>query len=238
MTLAYRDPAIPDSPPARWDPRWKLAAMLVFVAAVAVLRTLPALAAALGAILGLLIFARVPITAIVARAGLLFLAVAPFAAVLPLFVEDGWRLAGGIVLRCVAIGLAAFFLLRTAPVARTLAAARCLGAPGTLVLISQLAYRYALALFGEARRLRVAMRARGFRVRTTAHAYRSLGHAAGALVVSGGERAERVAAAMKARGFDGTPRMLVPFRTRPADRLAFAALALLAAGLVAGERWP
>lgn len=238
MTLAYRDPSIPDSPPARWDPRWKLAALLVFAVAVAFLRSLPPLGLTLGIAVCLLLFARVPIAVILARAGLLLLAVAPFVLVLPIFVENGWPIAVAIALRCLTIGLIALFLLRTATVADTLAAARSLGMPGTLVMIAQLAYRYALTLFGEARRLRVAMLARGFRVRTTKHAYRSLGHAAGALLVSGGERAERVAAAMKARGFDGTPRALVPFRSRTVDALAFAGIVFLSAALLAWEFAP
>lgn len=238
MTLAYRDPSIPDSPPARWDPRWKLAALLVFAVAVAFLRSLPPLGVALGIAVCLLLIARVPIVIILARAGLLLLAVAPFVVVLPIFVENGWPIAVAIALRCLTIGLVSLFLLRTETVADTLAAARSLGVPGTLVMIAQLAYRYALTLFSEARRLRVAMLARGFRVRTTGHAYRSLGHAAGALLVSGGERAERVAAAMRARGFDGTPRALVPFRSRTVDALAFAGIVFVSATLLAWEFAP
>jgi cobalt/nickel transport system permease protein len=235
VTLAYRDPAISNSPPARWDTRWKLAAMLVFVVAVAFLRTLTPLGVALGIAIGLLALARVSVSVVLARSSLLLLAVAPFVVVLPIFVENGWPIAAAVSLRCLTIGLVGLFLLHTATVADTLAAARTLGVPGTLVMIAQLAYRYALTLFGEARRLRIAMISRGFRVRTTGHTYRSLGHAAGALLVSGGERAERVAAAMKARGFDGTPRSLDLFRTRAADVLAFAAVVVVSAALLAWE---
>jgi cobalt/nickel transport system permease protein len=238
VTLSYRDPAIPDSPPARWDPRWKLAAMFVDVVVVAILKTPVPLAIALGLALLALAFARVPIVDTAARTALLLLAIAPFAVVLPLFVENGWSLAMAIALRCVAIGLIGYFLLRTTPLPSIVAAARSLGLPGTIVLVAQLAYRYAQVLFGEARRLRVAMRARAFRPRTTAHTYRAIGHAAGALLVSGGERAERVAAAMKCRGFDGSPRMLTAFRTTTADVLAFLVVATLAGALVAWERWP
>ena len=235
MTLSYRDPAIPDSPPAHWDTRWKLAAMLIFALAVTLLRWLPAIAVSLAVPISLLVYARVPCRVVLTRAGLLLLAVAPFVVALPLFVKDGGALAAGIALRCLAIGLAGLFILHTAPVARTLAAAGSLGVPSTFVLIAQLAHRYALTLFGEARRLRTAMLSRGFRIRTSAHTYRSIGHAAGALLVSGGERAERVAAAMKARGFDGTPRSLVPFQTRPSDVLAFVVILFVSAALLMWE---
>ena len=96
--------------------------------------------------------------------------------------------------------------------------------------MSQLAYRYTFVLAAEARRLRVAMRTRGFRARTDRHTYRALGHAVGSLLVRGGDRADRVADAMRCRGFDGTYRTVTAFRTTTADVLSFA---LLAAGTIA-----
>src|SRR5438270_7045373 len=60
MTLALRHRPVPDSPLARWDARWKLAAMLVAVAGVAAVdHVLPA-AAALAVGLGLVVLARLP----------------------------------------------------------------------------------------------------------------------------------------------------------------------------------
>lgn len=238
MTLAYRDPTIPDSPPARWDPRWKLAAMLVFALGAAILRTPVPLIVALLVSFALLVLARLSMRRIAERIGLLLLAVLPFAVVLPIFVEHGWLLATTIALRCVTIGLIAFFVANTAPLPRTLAAARSLGVPGAVVLIAQLAERYLHVLFGEARRMRVAMRTRGFRLRTNAHSYRTVGHVAGALLVRGHERAERVAAAMKCRGFDGVSRQATPFRTTAVDVLAFLAVATGTIALVGWERWP
>lgn len=236
MTLAYRDPTIPDSPPARWDPRWKLAAMLVFALGVAVLQRPAPLLVAFGCTLALLASARLSPRRILDRVALLLLAILPFAIAIPLFVERGLTLASLVALRCVTLGLIAFFVTNTAPLPRTFAAAGSLGVPGAIVLVAQLAYRYAFVLFGEARRLRIAMWTRAFRVRTNAHTYRSLGHVAGALLVSGGERAERVAAAMKCRGFDGTPRMLTPFHTTFADVASSLAVVAGTIALVCWER--
>lgn len=249
MTLALRDPTVPDSPPARWDARWKLAAILVAAAGVAALRHPAPAAVALAAALLLARFARLPARRVGSRVGLLALATVPFVVLLPFTLDPagpGWDIgplrasekgaltAAAVALRCLAIGTLALVLVGTAPLPATFAAARALKVPGVLILVAQLAYRYAFVLAGEARRLRTALRTRGFRMRTTAHTYRTLGHVAGALLVSGGERAETVAAAMRCRGFDGTPRALTAFRTTPADVLGFL---LAAAGTIGLTLW-
>ncbi len=245
MTLAFRDPTIPDSPLARWDGRWKLAALLaVMAAAVSLQHPVPA-AAAVGLALMLALAGRVRLSVIAGRTGLLLLATLPFVVFVPLTQGDdspGWDVGplhvsrAGLVaavvvaLRVLSVGLLALVLTRTAPLSRTLAAAHALRVPGVLVQVAQLAYRYTFVLAAEARRLRVAMRTRGFRARTSRHTYRTLGHAVGSLLVRGGDRAERVADAMRCRGFDGTYRTVTAFRTTAADILAFA---LAAAGTIA-----
>lgn len=253
MTLALREPRIPDSPLARWDPRWKLAAVLLLAAGTAALQHPTPAATALAAGLVLTHLARLPARRVAGRLGLLALAVGPFLAVLPFTLDPagpGWDVAGahasaagvragaGVVLRCLAIGCFALVLAGTAPLPRTLAAAHALRVPGAAVQVAQLAHRYAFLLFDEARRVRVALRARGFRPRTDAHTYRTLGRVAGAVLVRGGDRAEQVAAAMRARGFDGTYRTLTPFRTTPADVAGFLVAAALTAGLLLLDRQP
>ena len=59
------------------------------------------------------------------------------------------------------------------------------------------------AAMGEVRGLRVALRVRGFRLKANRHGYRTAGHAVGAMLVRGADRADRVAESMRARGFDG-----------------------------------
>lgn len=223
MNFACRDVGAPDSPLARWDARWKLAAMVIFAAGVALLhRPLPLAAACVGAV-SLSLAAHLPLKRIAWRVAFLLLAMVPFVVVLPFAADDGFERIGLIALRCVTIGLIGFVLANSAPLPRTFAAARALGIPGMLVLVAQLAFRYIFVLFAEARRLRVALLARAFQVRTNAHTYHTLGHAAGSLLVHGGDRADRVAAAMRCRGFDGTPRALTRFRTTAVDVLAFLA---------------
>ena len=88
----------------------------------------------------------------------------------------------------------------------------------------------------EARRVAIAARVRGFRARANRHGYRTLGHMGGAILVRGLDRSERVRVAMAVRGFDGTPRTLTPWQTRPADALAALVALACAASLVAWDR--
>lgn len=231
-----RDPAIPDSPLARWDARWKLLAVGLAVFAAATLHTVGPAAVAFGLAVLLAVLGKVSLRVLLPRWGILLVAVLPVLVLLPFTAEGGWLLAASVGLRALAVGTLAVVLARTAPLARTFAAARALSVPGVLVRVAQLALRYSWLFFAEAGRVRVALRARGFRPATTAHAYRTLGAAAGTLLVRGGDRAERVADAMQARGCDGTPRGLTPFRTTPADGLAFAGVAAAFALLVVWDR--
>jgi cobalt/nickel transport system permease protein len=237
MTLNLRPVPVPDSPVARWDARWKLTALLAAAAGIVMLRSpATALLAMMGA--GALArLARIPRREIVARLGLVAWAVLPVLLIVPLTLDRGTAIALGVGFRAEAMGLLALVLVRSAPPARSLAAARALGVPGALIQIAQLAHRYAFLLAAEARRMRVALLTRGFRLRTTSHTYRTLGYAVGGLLVRGGDRAERVAAAMRCRGFDGSVPKGQSFRMTWADVCAALAVAAVTVTLVFLDRF-
>jgi cobalt/nickel transport system permease protein len=249
MTLAFRHRPVPPSPLARWDARWKLAAALLAAGGVAALDHLAPAAVALALGVLLLVVARLPAKWVRNRLGLFALAALPFLLVLPFTLDGpGWQVgpvyvsergvAAGLAVFCrgLAIGCLALVLLGTAPLHHTLAAAHRLKLPGLLVQLTLLAYRYAFLLADEFRRLRVAMCTRGYRVRPTRHGYRALGHATGAVLVRGAERADNVAAAMRCRGFDGTFHSLAAFRTAFSDIGGFLALVAATIILVAWDR--
>src|SRR5262249_30353300 len=119
----------------------------------------------------------------------------------------------------------ALVALASRPLEVSLKAAGALGVPGLFVQLALLTYRYAFVLTTELRRLRLALRVRGFPNRPGPHAHPPPGHAAGTLLVRGHDRAERVGQAMRCRGFDGKFRALVEFCTRPADVIAFLGIA-------------
>ena len=113
MTLAIRDPSVPDSPLARWDARWKLAALLLAVFATVSLQQVGAAAGAFAVALGLAGLGRVPVGVILGRVGLLLLAVAPLLIFVPF--TAGLVEAAVLALRVLAVGLLALVLTRTAP---------------------------------------------------------------------------------------------------------------------------
>jgi cobalt/nickel transport system permease protein len=244
-------PTATDGPGPLLDPRWKLAAAAVAVCAALTLHALPAALLGLLAALALALAARLPPRWFAARLGGVLLAVALFALPLPLLLDGpgpAWqwgpvRLSArgaevGLLLAVRALTVVALTLtlLATTPVDTLLRAAHSLRVPGLLVQVALMTYRYLFVLSDELRRLRLAVRVRGFRNRTSRHAYRTAGQVAGTLLVRGHERAERVYHAMRCRGFDGRFRSLADFRTRPADVAAFLLVAGAAAGLAVLDR--
>jgi cobalt/nickel transport system permease protein len=254
MTLALDPFPCPNSPLSRLDPRWKLAALTLAAAAVAFLHTLPAAALALAGAVTLLLLARLPPRWWVRRLGLVALLLGPFALTCPFLVlgpGPTWHLGPvalslyglGVGLLLLGKGLAIvallLVLLATAPLDVTLKAAHALRVPGLVVQLVLLTYRYIFVVGQELVRLRVALRARGYRNRARRHSYRTIGNVAGALLVRSYERAERVGQAMRCRGFDGRFRALVDFhRTTSADLLGFVLIAGGAAGLLLWEWFP
>jgi cobalt/nickel transport system permease protein len=252
MTLLLDIPDAGNSPVHRLDPRWRLAALLVAAVAVALLQApLPAVTA-LAATLLLVVAARLPAPWYAVRLGAALVLPAFFVIWLPFVPRPGdecWDLAGVVVSASGAMRAATVLakaasvvsimlvLLATAPLPDTFKAAQSLHAPGWLVHLALLSYRYVGLLGDEFVRLRTALRVRGYRNRAGLHAYRTIGQVAGTLLVRGHERSERVAQAMRCRGFDGRFRSLHNFRTRTADVLFFAGAAVAAGAVLSWDMW-
>lgn len=249
MTLAFSVPPPASSFLSRFDPRWKLAALLIFAAVTATLHRVAVAAVALAVALALAFLGRLPRRWFLQRLGAAALFFALFALPLPWLIGGdgpGWmwgpiRLSqrgfeAALLLSAKAIALVSLFLTlqATASLETTFKAARALRIPGLLVQLALLTYRYVFVLAEELRRLRIALRVRGYRNRVRRHSYRTAGHIAGTLLVRGYERAERVGQAMRCRGFDGQFRSLIAFTTRPADVAAFF---LFVAGAAALAVW-
>ena len=204
-------------PLAGIDSRVRLGAALSFLVLLALLQSPGALAGALVASLAAACFARLPLRPTLRRMTavegfLIFLLVT-----LPLTVpgtalfhvaglpvsREGVLRAVTIIVRVNAGVLMASALLTTMGTMRLAAAMHGIGLPARVAHLFQLTARYNAVFHEEYTRLRRAMRARGFRAGSNRHSWRSLGHLLGMLVVRSAERAERVAWAMRARGFTG-----------------------------------
>lgn len=142
--------------------------------------------------------------------------------------REGLLQALTILLKANAVVLVLLALVGTLePVTLGHALAR-LRVPDKLVHLLLFTVRYLEVLHGEYRRLRQAMRTRGFRARSDLHTWRSLGWLMGMLLVRSLERAQRILAAMKCRGFNGRFYLLDGRPWRLADSLfALAGLSLL-----------
>jgi cobalt/nickel transport system permease protein len=237
MSLNVEHLAPQDSFIDRWDARWRLAALVLACGAVATLASPIVLACAFAVTLLLATCARVPRRWFLARLGLLLITLLPFLIILPLTVDRGGRsfelfgirltidgVVAAIALFCKALAIVtlALVLLAAAPLHVSLRAARHLGVPRLLVQLTLLSYRYVFLILDELNRIRIAVRVRGFRNRMNRHSYHTIGQVTGTLLVRGAERAERVAQAMRCRGFDGNFRSLDAFRTKGMDILLFA----------------
>jgi cobalt/nickel transport system permease protein len=207
---------------ARLDPRTRVLAAALFAAATVTAPTgtgqgLAAATAALVAALALCALARLPARAVIRR----LLALEAFllfaVATLPFTVDgtalftlwglpasaEGCRRAGATMLRGAAVVLAVQALLATLDTVALGHALGRLGLPERLVALLLFTVRYLDVLHQEYGRLRLAMRARAFRPRTGWHTWRTMGWLVGMLVVMSVERAQRIHAAMRLRGFAG-----------------------------------
>src|SRR5262249_55223285 len=171
----------PDSPLARFDPRWKLAGLTLAALMVVPLQTLTATAVAFISALALAAAARMPRNWYLRRLGGLALFLSLFVLLLPLLLHDdngptwqvfslqvswyGLRLALRLCLKALTVVTLALVMLVTAPLTATLKAANTLHVPGLLVQLGLLSYRYLFVLAAELARLRVALRVRGYRNR-------------------------------------------------------------------------
>jgi cobalt/nickel transport system permease protein len=130
--------------------------------------------------------------------GQTLLQLGPFAAS-----REGLVQALAILLKANAVVLVLLALVGTLePVSLGLALAR-LRLPDKLIHLLLFTVRYLGVLHDEYRRLRQAMRTRGFRAHSDLHTWRSLGWLMGMLLVRSLERSQRIVAAMKCRGFNG-----------------------------------
>jgi len=224
------------------DPRVRLVAGALFALVVVGLSQPAALAAAL---------ALAALTAAAARTGLaatarrlaaldgfmIFVLLAlPFTvpgdAVLTVFgfgaSREGLERAGEILLRSNAVVLMVLALLGSLePVELGHAMAR-LRLPEKFVHLFLFTVRYIEVLGREYRRLRLAMKARGFILRCDLHTWRSIGYLFGMLMVQSLDRSERIVAAMRCRGFQGRFHSLIEREAAGGHDHAFAALSLAA----------
>jgi cobalt/nickel transport system permease protein len=238
--------ALGDSFIHRLDPRAKIIAAFSFSLVTALTQSIPASVAAL-------VFASLLVTAaklnpgrVLARLAvvngfILFLWVfLPFTypgevifSLGPLEVHRaGVLLALLITLKSNAIIAAVMALLGTSPVFALVHALSRMGVPDKLVHLFFFTFRYLHLIHEEYHRLVRAMKVRGFRPGTDLHTYRSYAYLMGMLLVRSFDRAGRILAAMKCRGFKRKFYILQHYEMKRSDYLAAATCVLFSVMLL------
>ncbi len=150
--------------------------------------------------------------------------------------RQGLRLAATIAIKGNAIVLALVALLATVEITALGHALSHLRVPDKLTWLLLFSVRYIDVIHREYRRMAAAMKVRGFRPRANLHTYRTYGHLVGMLLVRSFDRADRVLAAMKCRGFQGRFYVLDHFHFSRRDA-AFALTAGVVLLLMAVAEW-
>src|SRR5690242_8756145 len=227
----------------RLDARVKLVTLIGLVVAVAFVHSLPILAVAYVATVGLALASRLPLGFFIKRVwlfipiftGIVVLpatlsVVTPGDVILPLWhwhghthgvTEQGLHGAGIIVAR-VATSISLVVLLTlTTPWVRLLAALRSLGVPKIFVLTIGMAYRYLFLLLDAVDDMYTARKSRTLvgeaGRREVKEGRRFVAAGAGALFGKAHQLSEEVHQAMVARGYTGNARTLAAFRLGAAD---------------------
>lgn len=150
--------------------------------------------------------------------------------------RDGAAEAARMLARANAVALALLALLGELGTVRLGQGLSGLGLPAKFVLLLLLTVRYIAVIEQEYARLRQAMRARAFRLTASPRAWASIGTLFGMLLVRSIERAERIQAAMRCRGFTGRFPTVAEGRWSRADAVFGAVGLALAAAIVGLER--
>lgn len=238
-----------DAVVCRLDPRARLIVAVAFSALVAAGNRFQSLIPALGIAVAAICLARPSVAALARRLAAADLFIVALWLVLPFTVagttvaqlgplsatHEGVVLAAVITLKCNAILMVCMALLATMPLVQLGHALVHLHVPTKLVRVLLLCLRYFSVLEGEYSRLRLAMKVRGFRPRTSRHTYRTLAWLVGMLLVRSLDRAERVYAAMKCRGYRGEFYLPHHFSFRPRDAVFVLVAAVLLFALGAAE---
>ncbi|RED53686.1 cobalt ECF transporter T component CbiQ [Aestuariispira insulae] len=199
------------------DPRVRILVVCAFAATVVNLNAFPILGTALGFSLVALFSARLPLGKTLKRVMMMDTFVVFMLFLLPFTMPgetaftvfsfaaswEGIFEACRIALKANAIVMMVLALVGTMEAVTLGHALSRLRVPEILIHLMLFTIRYIEVLNDEQKRMRVAMKARGFRPSNNIHTYKTFGYLVGMLLVRALERSERILKAMKCRGFQG-----------------------------------
>lgn len=201
----------------RWDPRVKIASMLVLIFSIVLLKSLPVALLGLAVSIGILLISRLPFAYVSQGIKWPALFLLPFPLILPLTVDGGRALTlynisfsiegfeQGMLM--MTRGLAAVVLIYplfgSSPFNTTIHAMRGLGLPEAVTQIFLFAYRYLFLLREQFQTMSRSLASKGFSKKTDLHTARIMGAALGMLFIRSYERSDRIYKAMVSKGYTG-----------------------------------
>ncbi|MCH5276815.1 MAG: cobalt ECF transporter T component CbiQ [Desulfovibrionaceae bacterium] len=236
----------------RVDPRFRLAALILGAACLAVLQRAECAAAGLMGSAALLALSRPPLGPLFRRVlavnGFIAFVWITVPATMPgepviscgllSFSRQGVELAVLVTLKSNAILCLCLALAATMPSPTLGSALHSLRCPSKLVFLFLFTCRYIHVIAHEQRRLSTAARLRGFAPRTSLHSYRTLSRILGMVLARSHDHAIRIHEAMILRGFDGSFQSVAAFHAARADGLFLAVTSAALISLALLDRFP
>ena len=231
----------------RWDPRFKILALGMFILIVAILKTIPLACVSLITATVLLKLSRIPFHFIAQGVKWVLLFLVPFFIILPLsypgepagyvlglpFAWEGMRMAALIVLKALAIVFTAYAIFGSSRFDVSMIALQRLKCPTVVVQMMLFTYRYIFVFVAEMRRQHTAMNARGFIKKPNLYTMQVVGNFIGTLLVRSFERTERVYKGMLSKGYRGEFHTLVTFEAGRKDVVKLLVVAAVAIAILA-----
>ncbi len=222
-----------DSPLHRFDPRVKIIAFLSLIFSVVLIPDLKIAFVGLFFAVFMLFLSRIPLGFVLSYMKWVAMFILSFFVILAFtfpgeeiarfyflsISAEGLYTGSLITVRAFSAVILIFPMIGTMSFDKTIKALDGLKVPNSLVQMLMFTYRYIFVFLDEFQRIWTAMESRGFKLRTTLYALRTIGKALGMLFVKSYERAERVYRAMRSRGYTGYQKTLVEFEVRTRDYL-------------------
>jgi len=226
----------------RWDPRFKIASMLLLILCLALVKSIPLIVFGFVLSVGLLLVSRIPLDFIFQGLKVVVVFLLPFFIILPLtypvefeshflgipFAIEGLRLATLIVIKAIAIVLTAYVVFGSRRFDVSMIALQHLKCPPLVVQMMLFTYRFIFLFLAEMRRMDTAMKARGFIKKPDIYTLKVLGGFVGTLLIRSFERTERIYKAMLSKGYQGELHTLIEFKSEAKDFIKTGAVVVLA----------
>ncbi|MHC1572110.1 MAG: cobalt ECF transporter T component CbiQ [Methanosarcinales archaeon] len=220
-----------DSPIHRFDPRAKAITFLFLIFSIVLLSAVKLALVGLLTSIFFLALSRLPLRFALRHIKWVSLFIIPFFIVMPFTVEgseiygvhglkvtyEGIEYGALIALRALSAVILVLPMIATTRFEEMMKALERLKVPSIMVQMLIFTYHYIFVFGEEWERMWRAIESRGFRLRTTLYALRTLGRAMGMLFVKSYERSERVYYAMRSRGYTGHQRTLAEFNLKRSD---------------------